>query len=133
MAAAHLSRHFPEFDLFHVFDPTNPPMGVGEGTTPGFRVWLEEIAPGTFASLQTECYATKKRGVQFENWGTSTRPFCHDFVPQDNLGLHIAATRLPSFLGQFHQAAKVDATAADATSRSRRGRIRLSRPASRRL
>jgi tryptophan 7-halogenase len=108
MAVAHLSRHFPQFEILHVFDPRNAPLGVGEGTTPGFRVWLEEIAPGSFTSLQKECHATTKRGVQFENWGASTEPFCHDFVPQDNVGLHIAATRLPSFLEPFHQATRVN-------------------------
>jgi tryptophan halogenase len=79
MAAAHLSRHFPDFELLHVFDPASPPIGVGEGTTAGGRVWLEELAPGSFASCRRDCAATPKRGVQFENWGAGSDSDWYDF------------------------------------------------------
>ncbi len=32
MAAAHISRFFPEADLVHIFDSRISPIGVGEGT-----------------------------------------------------------------------------------------------------
>lgn len=97
MAAAHLSRHFPQLALWHVFDPARPPLGVGEGTTAGFRVWLEEVAPGSSIEFHRTCKATLKRGVQFEDWGAGGAAFVHDFVPQDNPGLHISAADLPTF------------------------------------
>lgn len=107
MAVAHLSRQFPELTLFHVFDPGAPSLGVGEGTTAGFRLWLEEVAPGSFAAFCRTCHATSKRGVQFENWGIGRHPFVHDFVPQDNPGLHISAEQLPAFFEPWHRATPV--------------------------
>lgn len=101
MAAAHLSRHFPELRLVQVLDPRIPTIGVGEGTTPGFRSWLEEVSGADFPSLQRELRATRKRGVQFENWGRIHRSFCHDFVPADAVGLHLSASQLVVFLRRY--------------------------------
>jgi len=107
MAAAHLSRYFPEIELLHVFDPNIKTIGVGEGTTPGFRIWLDELCKVPFETLRTECDATKKAGVQFENWGPAKGVFQHNFVPPDSYGLHLSASRLIPFLQHYVQAEQI--------------------------
>ena len=47
IAAAHVTRSLPEAELLHVFDSSIPTIGVGEGTTPRFPVWLEEVTGRT--------------------------------------------------------------------------------------
>ncbi len=112
MAATHLSRHFPEIELIHIFDPKIGTIGVGEGTTPGFRSWLAQIAPVEFKTLKGECYATEKRGIRFENWGKTNELFYNDFFPRDRSGLHISAAHLVTFLSTY---VNVDPTAGHVT------------------
>jgi tryptophan halogenase len=125
MAAAHLTRHFPEVDLLHIFDPAIPPIGVGEGTTPGFRIWLDEIAPVEFESLQRQCLATRKCGVQFENWGSVKPVFRHDFVPPAANGLHISASRVIPFLQGYVRAELVTGHVTEVVSSDSGAEVRM--------
>jgi tryptophan 7-halogenase len=61
IAAAHFTKAFPRAELLHVFDSRIPTIGVGEGTTPRFPAWFEEITGlggkwrvGIFASLPAD-------------------------------------------------------------------------------
>lgn len=43
MAAAHITKQFPQFDLYHIYDSNIPTIGVGEGTQADFPHWLKNI------------------------------------------------------------------------------------------
>jgi tryptophan halogenase len=101
MAAAHLSRHFPDLELVLVLDPRIPIIGVGEGTTPGFRLWLDDLARVPYEDMRRDIRVTLKRGVRFENWGRVNRSFDHDFIPTQNTGLHLSAPLLVDFLRKY--------------------------------
>lgn len=107
MASAYLSHRFREFELLHVFDPTKPPIGVGEGTTPGFYSWVRDLAPTALDAMREACDATVKRGVRFEHWGRVHPVFDHDFVPSSRGGLHISASGLINFLGEYSTATRI--------------------------
>ena len=98
MAAAHMSRHFPDADLVHVFDSRIPPIGVGEGTTPRFPGWFNEVTGLGFSDLQNRCHATLKSGTRFEGWGSGGEDFIHRFQPVRLLGYHFDAAVLPEEL-----------------------------------
>ena len=104
MAAAHLSKHFPDISLVHAFDPRFPSIGVGEGTTPEFPQWLAEVTGESFASLRESCNATLKRGIRFEGWGARSQDFTHEFIPDGRHAYHLAARYLPDVLGSASNA-----------------------------
>ena len=51
VAAAHFTRHLPQAQLLHVFDSSIPTIGVGEGTTPRFPGWFEEVMSTAWAAM----------------------------------------------------------------------------------
>ncbi len=89
IAAAHVTRSLPEAELLHVFDSSIPTIGVGEGTTPRFPVWLEEVTGLGFSDLAERCGATLKNGTRFDGWGVHGSEFVNRFqpVPADRLPL----------------------------------------------
>jgi tryptophan 7-halogenase len=109
MAAAHLSRHFTDLELVQVLDPRIPTIGVGEGTTPGFRSWLDAVTGVSYEDLRRELRVTPKLGIRFENWGRAHRVFNHDFVPLSGMGLHLSATQLVSFLRRYVRGELIEA------------------------
>src|SRR5205823_6538307 len=70
IAASHFTRHLPDAELLHVFDSSIPTIGVGEGTTPRFPGWFEEVTGLGFPVLAARCGATLKTGTRFEDWGS---------------------------------------------------------------
>lgn len=107
LAAAHISRFFPEADLVHIFDSKIAPIGVGEGTLPAFVAWLEAVTGAPFSQLAESCQATRKLGVLFEGWGTDGTSFHHYFAA-DRHAYHLSAARLPAFLEPHIQARRMD-------------------------
>src|SRR5262249_53108703 len=101
MVATHLSRYLPGVEVVQVLDPRIPTIGVGEGTTPGFKMWLDDVVGVSFEVLQRDVRVTPKRGILFENWGHINRSFTHDFIPTNHPGLHMSATRVVDFLRQY--------------------------------
>ena len=97
MAAAHLSKHRPDVQIFHLYDRDRPTIGVGEGTTPDFVRWLNSVGISIDQLCQT-CQATHKRGILFEDWGNSQPKFDHEFFPRSDQAVHFAAARLPELL-----------------------------------
>ena len=81
MVAAHLSKYFPEFELYHIYSSTIPTIGVGEGTFPVFGEWIHKTTGLNFSALQERCKVTRKFGIQFENWGVKHQQFMHNFYP----------------------------------------------------
>jgi flavin-dependent dehydrogenase len=109
MAAAHLTRRLPQAELLHVFDSRIPTIGVGEGTTPRFPVWFEEVTGLGFPDLAERCGATLKKGTRFDGWGSDGSEFLHRFQPARLIGYHFDATELVRVLGEHVRAARVDA------------------------
>jgi 2-polyprenyl-6-methoxyphenol hydroxylase-like FAD-dependent oxidoreductase len=109
IAAAHITRRLPEAELLHVFDSRLPTIGVGEGTTPRFPLWLEETTGLGFADLAARCGATLKRGTLFHGWGRLGGEFLNRFHPTRLIGYHFDATEVVRVLGEHVRAERVDA------------------------
>jgi Tryptophan halogenase len=109
IGAAHLTRRLPQAELLHVFDSRIPTIGVGEGTTPRFPVWFEEVTGLGFPHLAERCGATLKRGTRFDGWGSGGSEFLHRFQPARLIGYHFDAAELVHVLGEHVRANRVDA------------------------
>lgn len=108
IAAAHISHKLPDVQLLHVFDSSIPTIGVGEGTTPRFPLWLKEVAGLDFTELSKRCNATLKKGVQFEGWGSMGRPFFNRFQPSALIGYHIDAREIVQIIAEHVRACQID-------------------------
>ena len=109
IAATHLSKHFPQFDLYHVFDASIPPIGVGEGTTLNFPPWLSEVTGVSEQELVERCHVTRKFGIKFENWGTRHAEFMQHFHPVGQYAYHISADTIIELLAEHVRATRIDA------------------------
>jgi tryptophan halogenase len=109
IAAAHLTRSLPGADLVHVFDSRIPTIGVGEGTTPRFPVWLEEVTGLGFSDLADRCGATLKTGTRFDGWGAHGTEFLNRFQPVRLIGYHFDATQVVGVIGDYIRAERIDA------------------------
>ncbi|MBA3532692.1 MAG: tryptophan 7-halogenase [Ardenticatenales bacterium] len=102
MAALHLTKTFPSFDLYHIYDPSIPTIGVGEGTTPDVQHWLHEMTGVDSELLQQRCHMTRKYAIRFENWGPSHPLFMHNFYPVgQEYAYHFAADELVKLLQEY--------------------------------
>jgi tryptophan halogenase len=109
MAAAHITKNFPNFELYHIYASSIPTIGVGEGTQANFPEWLEKITDFNFYGLQKKCNVTRKFGIQFENWGVKHKQFMHNFYPlQEAYGYHISAAKLAELLKEHIAANYID-------------------------
>ncbi len=113
IAAAHLTQRVPEAELLHVFDSRIPAIGVGEGTTPRFPLWFEEITGLGFPDLEARCGATLKRGTLFHGWGRDRADFLNRFHPTRLIGYHFDATEVVRVIGDYVRAEQVDARVVD--------------------
>jgi tryptophan 7-halogenase len=109
IAAAHLTRRLPDDELWHVFDSNIPTIGVGEGTTPRFPGWFEEVTGLGFDVLAERCGATLKKGTRFDGWGSGGIEFLHRFQPVRLIGYHFDAAELVRVLGEHVRAERLDA------------------------
>jgi 2-polyprenyl-6-methoxyphenol hydroxylase-like FAD-dependent oxidoreductase len=109
IAAAHLTRSLPDAALVHVYDSSIPTVGVGEGTTPRFPLWFEEVTGLGFADLAERCGATLKNGTRFDGWGTRGSEFLNRFQPVRLIGYHFDATQVVRVIAEHIRAQRVDA------------------------
>jgi tryptophan halogenase len=109
IAAAHFTRVFSQAELLHVFDSRIPTIGVGEGTTPRFPAWFEEVTGLGLPHLAERCGATLKMGTRFDGWGTDGSEFLHRFQPVRLIGYHFDAAEVVRVLGEHVRAKRVDA------------------------
>ncbi len=109
LAAAHLTKHFRDLvNLYHIYDPSIPTIGVGEGTTPSLRYWLKNTLGVTEAEVIARCDATRKYGILFENWGRQNAKFMHHFFPvRDLYAYHISARKLVELLSEHVVATRI--------------------------
>ncbi|MEM9221341.1 MAG: tryptophan 7-halogenase [Pseudomonadota bacterium] len=108
IAAAHLSKVFPDVNLLHIYSSKIPTIGVGEGTTPRFPLWLKQLAGIGLEELSQRCGATLKRGTHFEGWGNAGLDFFNRFQPTRLTGFHLDAGRVIGLLSDFVSATYID-------------------------
>lgn len=109
MATAHITKHFADLELYHIYDSKIPTIGVGEGTQANFPEWLELITGLNFSELQERCSVTRKFAIQFENWGVKNKNFMHNFYPiKSAFGYHISADKLIRLLQEYVSATRID-------------------------
>jgi tryptophan halogenase len=109
MAAAMVTRHFPGVDLYHVYDPTLPIIGVGESTLVHFPPWLHEVTGLSEEQIRERCGITRKYGISFENWGPVHERFLHHFTPPDKAyGYHLSAPDIVELLHDFVSATRLE-------------------------
>jgi flavin-dependent dehydrogenase len=109
VAAAHLTRYLPQAELLHVFDSRIPTIGVGEGTTPRFPQWFEEVTGLGYPELAARCRATLKKGLRFEGWGNDGSSFVNRFQPTRLFAYHFDAADLVKVLKEHVRAERIDA------------------------
>ncbi|WP_353484417.1 tryptophan 7-halogenase [Haliscomenobacter sp.] len=107
VAAAHLTKRFPGFELFHIYDTRIPTIGVGEGTTPLFPAWIRDITGLDDREIRRRCRMTQKHGLYFENWGKHRTPFQEDFF-FNSYAYHISASDLVELLRSYVKATVLD-------------------------
>ena len=56
MATAHITKYFPDFELYHIYASSIPTIGVGEGTQLHLPIWLEKITELKFFELKKMPY-----------------------------------------------------------------------------
>lgn len=125
IAAAHLTHHMPHAELLHIQDSRIPRIGVGEGTTPRFPPWFDEITKLGYSDLQERCNATLKHGTRFEGWGPEGEAFVNRFQPVRLIGYHFDATDLVEVLAEFVEATHIDARVDAITQESGTATLRL--------
>jgi tryptophan halogenase len=113
IAAAHFTRRLPQAALLHVFDSRIPTIGVGEGTTPRFPLWFEEITGLGLPHLAERCGATLKKGTRFDGWGNDGSEFLHRFQPARLIGYHFDAAEIVRVLAEHVRAERVDVRVED--------------------
>ena len=94
IAAAHMTRYFPKAQLWHIYDSRIPTIGVGEGTTPRFPLWLNEVTGIGPDEIAERCGATVKSGSYYEGWGSRDMDFVNRFQPPRLFGYHFDASRV---------------------------------------
>jgi tryptophan halogenase len=109
VAAAQFSQALPGAELLHVFDSQLPTIGVGEGTTPRFPGWFQDVTGLPFETLAERCGATLKTGTQFEGWGSRGDTFLNRFQPVRLVGYHFDAASVVQVLAEHVRATRVDA------------------------
>jgi tryptophan halogenase len=125
IAAAHLTRYLPQAELLHVFDSRIPTIGVGEGTTPRFPAWFEEVTGLGFPHLAERCGATLKKGTRFDGWGSDGSEFLHRFQPARLIGYHFDAAEVVRVLGEHVRAEPIDARVEELHTSADGVRVRL--------
>lgn len=108
LAAAGAAQRFPESELWHVYDPRTPVIGVGEGTLPGLVTQLQQYTGLEETAVQRRLNATRKYGINFEGWGRAHPGFTHLFH-HDPYGYHLSTDTLVELLAESSRARQVDA------------------------
>ncbi len=92
LTSAHAS--LGEVDWY--FDPDKKPQAVGEGSTLTLPRTLHETLNFSVKDF-SKIDATVKTGIYKEDWGTTSKPFLHDF-PSPQVAMHFNATKLQDYI-----------------------------------
>jgi tryptophan halogenase len=96
LTALYLNKHFPIDEVTVVASSEIGILGAGEGTTPVFMEYLDEVGI-TEAELVSNCKATLKTGIKFTNWNSNGEHYFHNFW-DDKYALHFDASLLAKYL-----------------------------------
>ena len=96
LTALYLNKHFPNDEVTVVASSEIGILGAGEGTTPVFMEYLDEVGI-TEAELVSNCKATLKTGIKFTNWNGDGENYFHNFW-DDKYALHFDASLLAKYL-----------------------------------
>ena len=84
LTALYIQRNFPDSDITVIASSEIGILGAGEGTTPHFLLFLDQL--GISASdLVKHANATFKNGVKFTNWNGDGTHFYHPFADHSDL------------------------------------------------
>lgn len=108
LAVAAAAQRFPGCELWHIYDPRIPVIGVGEGTLPGLVAQLQQYTALEETAVQRRLNATRKYGINFEGWGRANSEFTHRFH-NDPYGYHLSTDTLVELLAESSRARQVDA------------------------
>ena len=118
IAAAHVTKYFPQFELHHIYDSSIPTIGVGEGTTLNFPEWLTSLTGLDEVELEARCHMTRKFGIKFENWGSKNKEFLQHFQPRGAYAYHVSADEIVQLLRGYISANHIDKKVLDLQSDS---------------
>lgn len=84
MAALLTKKNYPEANITVVESDAIGILGAGEGTTPHFIEFLNEVGIPV-SVIANECKLTFKFGIDFKNWGSTGSSYFHPFSANPSL------------------------------------------------
>lgn len=79
-----VKEYYPSFNISLIESDEIGILGAGEGTTPQFVKFLDEVGI-PFSDIVKNCKATLKQGIEFTNWLGDNTSYFHAFDSNDDL------------------------------------------------
>lgn len=79
-----VKEYYPSFNITLIESDDIGILGAGEGTTPQFVRFLDEVGI-SFSDIVKNCKATVKQGIKFTNWTGDGTSYFHSFGSSDEV------------------------------------------------